>query len=114
MNTPGSGTLHANAASLVLTPAELAIVRELLLRHVPHREVWAFGSRVKGTTKPFADLDLAILGDTALPPGTLASLAEDFTESDLPFKVDLLDWATTDAAFRERIKARYVPVLPRP
>ncbi len=114
MNAPGSDTLPDNAASLVLTPAELAIVRELLLRHVPHREVWAFGSRVKGTTKPFADLDLAILGDTALPPGTLASLAEDFTESDLPFKVDLLDWATTDAAFRERIKARYVPVLTHP
>ena len=114
MNAPGSGTSPTSADDLVITPAELAIVRTILLRHVPHREVWAFGSRVKGTTKPFADLDLAIISDTALPPGTLASLADDFTESDLPFKVDLLDWTSTEPAFRERIKARYVPILPRP
>jgi predicted nucleotidyltransferase len=47
---------------LNLTPAEWEIVRELLSRHVPDHEVWAFDSRVNGRAKPFSDLDLAILG----------------------------------------------------
>jgi type I restriction enzyme S subunit len=34
-----------------------------------------------------------------------ASLRDDFTESDLPFKVDVVDWATTSDSFR-RIIAR--------
>ena len=33
---------------------------------MPNRKVWAFGSRATGTTKPFSDLDLAILGDQPL------------------------------------------------
>jgi hypothetical protein len=32
--------------ALAATPTELAIVTTILGRHVPEREVWAFGSRV--------------------------------------------------------------------
>ena len=35
---------------------------------------------------------------------TSAALAEDFAESDLPFKVDIVDWAVTSAAFRKIIE----------
>jgi predicted nucleotidyltransferase len=51
--------------ALTVTPAEWEIVRSLLSRHVPDREVWAFGSRAKATAKPFSDLDLVILGEPA-------------------------------------------------
>jgi type I restriction enzyme S subunit len=95
---------------LDLRPGEWEIVRDLLRRHVPNREVWAFGSRVKGTAKPYSDLDLAILGDQPLPLSTMADLAEDFIESDLPFKVDLVDWATTGARFRKVIEGERVVV----
>jgi predicted nucleotidyltransferase len=88
-----------------VTPAELEIVSEILQLHIPQHEVWAFGSRVKGIVKPFSDLDLAILGEEPLTMGVLAALTEEFSESDLPYKVDIVDWATTDKAFRERIRA---------
>jgi type I restriction enzyme S subunit len=52
----------------------------------------------------------AILGDLPLPLTTMADLAEDFTESDLPFKVDLVDWATTGARFRKVIESERVVV----
>jgi type I restriction enzyme S subunit len=74
-----------------LRPGEWEIIREILRRHVPDREVWAFGSRANQTAKKFSDLDLAILGDQPLTLSTLAELADDFSESDLPFKVDILD-----------------------
>jgi type I restriction enzyme S subunit len=64
----------------------------------------------KGTDKPFSDLDLALLCDQPLPLSTRSDLAEDFTESDLPFKVDLVDWATTGARFRKVIESERVVV----
>jgi len=95
---------------LELRPGELEIVREILRRHLPGREVWAFGSRVKGKARTFSDLDLAVLGDQPLALSTRADLAEDFSESDLPYKVDIVDWATTSERFREIIRAEYVVI----
>jgi len=93
-----------------LRPGEWEIVRDLLQRHVPEREVWAFGSRVKQTAKPFSDLDLVILGNQPLTLSTLADVADDFSESDLPFKVDIVDWATTSQRFRDVIGAEHIVV----
>jgi predicted nucleotidyltransferase len=93
---------------LELLPGELEIVRAILSRHLPERTVWAFGSRVKGTARPFSDLDLAVLGDEPLTLATRADLAEEFSESDLPFKVDIVDWVTTSERFRQIIRADYV------
>ncbi|MEO5331706.1 MAG: restriction endonuclease subunit S [Magnetococcus sp. YQC-5] len=83
-----------------IRPDQWEIVRDILHKHVPDREVWAFGSRAHWTAKQYSDLDLAVLGNEALDLGTLAGLEEDFSESDLPFKVDVVDWATTSEAFR--------------
>jgi len=70
--------------------------------------VWAFGSRVTGTAKPFSDLDLVIRTEQPLPLEKLAALNDAFDESDLTIRVDLLDWAATSATFREIILRRYV------
>ena len=83
---------------------QLATVRGILASYVPDREVRAFGSRVTGSAKPFSDLDLAIMGDTALDFRTVAALKDAFAESDLPFRVDVLDWAATDEQFRAIIR----------
>ena len=93
-----------------IKPGELEIVRAILARRVPDREVRAFGSRVAGPAKKFSDLDLAIMGETPLAPSVLADLEEDFRESDLPFKVDLVDWASTQEHFRRIIERDFVVV----
>ena len=92
---------------LQVSPAELAILRAILKSLVPDREVWAFGSRVKGNPKKFSDLDLAVLGQEAIPLQISAELREAFTESDLPYKVDIVDWATTSEVFRRIIEANH-------
>jgi type I restriction enzyme S subunit len=96
--------------NLDIRPAEWQIVRALLERHLPGSEVWAFGSRATGRAKPYSDLDLAILGSQPLPLSTLAELTDDFSESDLRFKVDIVDWATTSPRFRKIIEAERVVV----
>jgi type I restriction enzyme S subunit len=80
------------------------IVRDILRKRVPGHEVWAFGSRARGTTKRYADLDLAVISDEPLPLDVLTRLEEDFSESDLPWRVDVVDWATTSEAFRRIIE----------
>jgi len=86
------------------------IVRSILQKHVPQYEVWAFGSRAKYAAKPYSDLDLAVITDQPLPLKTSANLLDDFSESDLPWKVDVVDWATTRASFRKIIERDKVVV----
>ncbi|MBS3998430.1 MAG: nucleotidyltransferase domain-containing protein [Hydrogenophaga sp.] len=94
-----------------MRPEQWAIVRAILQKHVPDREVWAFGSRARHTAKPYSDLDLAIVGTAPLGLALQAALADDFSESDLPWKVDVVDWVTTSESFR-RIIERDRVVLP--
>lgn len=93
--------------SLDVSPADLLIIKEILRRHVPDRRVWAFGSRVSGKARRYSDLDLCIIGESRLDRATLAALAEAFSESDLAYKVDLLDWAALDSSFRQIIAASH-------
>ncbi len=95
--------MSTTAPLLDLRPDDLDIVCNVLRQHVPDREVLAFGSRATWTAKNYSDLDLAILGDEPLPLGVSSALAEAFSESYLPFKVDLVDWARIDKSFRKII-----------
>ncbi len=83
---------------------ELEIVKRLLSEHAPDCEVRVFGSRVNGSTKPYSDLDLVIVGEDRIDNQQLSDLREAFAESDLPFRVDLLDWAQISAEFRTVIE----------
>jgi type I restriction enzyme S subunit len=102
-----------DAPPVDMRPDQWDIVCAILRKHVPDREVWAFGSRARRTAKRYSDLDLAIISDTPLPLRTEAAMAEDFSDSDLPWRVDIVDWATTSPAFRAIIEADRV-VLQRP
>lgn len=93
-----------------VAPVDLETVRDILSRFVPDREVRAFGSRVSGTAKPFSDLDLAVMGNGAMPSAVLADMKEAFSESNLPFKVDVVDWATTKETFRRIMEKEFVVV----
>ena len=93
---------------LQVTPQQWQIIQRILQQYLSGYAVWAFGSRVGGPCKPYSDLDIAIVSAQPLPLQLLAEVAEAFSESDLPWKVDLIDWATTSDVFRQRILARKV------
>lgn len=90
-------------AALQVTEQEWLIITTIIRQLLADYEIRAFGSRTKGTAKPFSDLDLAVISQTALPLSRQAEIAEAFAESDLPWKVDIVDWATTSDAFRKII-----------
>ena len=90
-----------------VSPVQLEIILKILQKRVPGCEVRAFGSRVRGTAKTYSDLDLAIIGNAALPAGILSDLIEDFQESDLSFRVDVIDWHATSKEFCRVIEKKY-------
>ncbi|MDD3927186.1 MAG: restriction endonuclease subunit S, partial [bacterium] len=90
-----------------LTPHQLETVIRILSKHVPGCEVRAFGSRVTWTAKDYSDLDLTVVCESALEPDTLRHLREAFEESDLTFRVDVLDWHDVSSAFQKVIEKNY-------
>ncbi|MYI46217.1 MAG: hypothetical protein F4123_07580, partial [Gemmatimonadetes bacterium] len=96
--------------NLDLRPDHWAIVRDALRRHVPDREVLAFGSRATWTAKDYSDLDLAVMGNEPLSLRASSALDETLVESDLPFRVDIVDWARIDENFRAIIRFDAVTV----
>ena len=93
---------------LAITEAERQIVLDILHKNVPEYEVWAFGSRVKGTAKRYSDLDLAIITEKPLSLETHA-----FSESDLDWKVDIVDWAACSENFKKIIQTQFEIVQSR-
>ena len=89
------------------------IVNNILQKYVPQYAVWAFGSRAKWTAKPHSDLDLVIMTDQPLSLELSAALADAFAESDLPWRVDVVDWAATSVSFRQIIEREKVVMRPQ-
>lgn len=78
-------------------------VLRILGEQAPHLEVWAFGSRARHTEKPYSDLDLALITHEPLSLADMANIQSAFEASDLPIRVDIVDWASTSEAFRKII-----------
>ena len=89
---------------LDVTPKQWRIIHAILLAHVPQFPVWAFGSRTTGKAKVYSDLDLAVITSEPLGIDATAAMSDAFSESDLPWKVDVVDWATTSERFRQIIE----------
>ncbi len=91
-----------------LRPDHLSLVRDILRAGAPGCEVWVFGSRAQGKAKPMSDLDLAIVCPQKTDPMLIENLRDAFDDSPLPIKVDLVDWARTDEAFRRIIEEQKI------
>lgn len=95
---------------LLISEQEYQIVQTVLRQCIPQRTVWAFGSRAGGQPKPYSDLDLAVLGEAALSLSERADLADAFSESDLPYKVDIVDWHLISDDFRRIVQANHIEI----
>ena len=90
-----------------LNPKHLKTIQAILAEYIPTYEVRVFGSRVKWTAKDYSDLDLAVVGNDPLSLRQRGQLADAFEESNLPIRVDILDWQSISERFRQVILERY-------
>ena len=90
-----------------LNPRHLETIQHILSKYIPGCEVRAFGSRVKWTAKDYSDLDLAVVGSKRFTLREMHRLTEAFEESDIPIRVDIVDWYAISEGFKRVIGDRY-------
>lgn len=67
--------------------------------------LWVFGSRARGEHKPFSDIDIlfSLSNPKALTEGELFLIKEDLIDSNLPFKVDLVNEKELAPSYRDSV-----------
>jgi predicted nucleotidyltransferase len=83
---------------IALSQTELDIIKDILR---DTRNVVFFGSRVKGTSGPFSDLDICL--KDPISPVMFQLLQEKFENSDLSFAVDLVEYNKVNPSFQKII-----------
>ena len=92
---------------VAISPEHMRYLLDEIERYIPNATVWAFGSRIDGTHRPASDLDLAVHCDKETARNDLPRLNEALIESDLPFKVQFLDYDRMPEHMRNNIKSKY-------
>jgi predicted nucleotidyltransferase len=90
---------------LALENKYLAMVQKILANTIQDKKVWAYGSRVKGTSHEGSDLDLVVRDEISAE--TLHSLQNAFSESNLPILVSVLSWADLPETFKKEINKKH-------
>ena len=67
-------------------------LKAYLVNTLPHAKIYLFGSRAKNNESLYSDVDIAIQSDK-LSTKDFAELKFAIEESNLPYKVDLIDLA---------------------
>ena len=82
----------------------------ILKNHLTDVEVWAYGSRVNGKSHPASDLDLVLRAPdlNEIPSSKLSELKTAFADSNIPFLVEVRDWALLPDSFHNEIKSNYI------
>ena len=89
---------------LDIRPKDLKIVQKILAVSFPKEaRVWVFGSRAKGKARRASDLDLAIDLGRPLTQYESSQLFHAFEDSDLPYKVDVVDLCTVNQSLKKII-----------
>lgn len=100
-------------AQLNVQPRHREQIERLLRQHLPGIEVWAYGSRTNGRSHEGSDLDLVMRapGLVPIPNAALAGLREAFRESNIPFLIEVRDWARLPESFHDEIARSHVVML---
>jgi len=85
------------------------LVLNIIRTNLPQgTKAWVFGSRATGRARRYSDLDLALDAGRQMTLDEIARLTEAFSDSDLPHRVDLVDWHDIDDRWRQTIMAERV------
>lgn len=82
---------------------ELNIITNILNTYIKKGKVYAFGSRYKNNNRKFSDFDIAVDIGEKLSFELLNILQDAFEESDLPYRVDIIDYNNISDKFKSII-----------
>lgn len=88
-----------------LEKRHLNYILDTLKQDLPNGKFYIFGSRAKGTNKEYSDIDIALkCGDEKISADVFGKLLITFTDSTLPYEVDIVDLNAIDEKFKTLIK----------
>ena len=76
-----------------LSTQQLNLLNQIFSHYLEIYQVRIYGSRAKGNYQPHSDIDLAIYGKN-LDRFIVARLLMELEDSDIPYQIDLQDYAT--------------------
>lgn len=89
----------------------LETVKRILDLHFNGLEVLAYGSRVSGVNlTPDADLDIVVVSEKPISLENMISVEKAFAETELPFRVDIVDWAKLPESLQKAIKKEHAVI----
>ena len=88
-----------------ISPEHKSRLLKVLAEHMPDAQVLVYGSRVNGRSHEGSDIDIALRTKDLEPIDTerLERLAQAIESVNLPFVVDVRDWANLPASFQAEI-----------
>lgn len=95
-----------------LKPKHANKLRKIFEEYCPNAEIWAYGSRVDGDSHDGSDLDLTVI-DFYDPQKNIGELKQIFTDSDIPFLIDICEFRQLPPSFQSKIKQKYTVLYNR-
>ena len=92
-------------SGLDIEEKDLFYIKSILNKFLPNVKCWAYGSRVTGKSKQYL-----VLFIDKNQENKIIELKEIFDESNLPFRVDILNWNSIPDSFKDSIKECYAEV----
>ena len=80
---------------IAIEKEQLTIIKEILRKYFPQEEIRIFG------------IDIAIVGKKKIDLQTYSKVKEEIEESNVKYRVDLIDWASISKEFQKIIEEGY-------
>ncbi len=80
-------------------------IKDIILNNIEGDEkyrLFVFGSRADNSARKYSDYDIGIEGKVAISFSVLAKIKTALDDSDLPYKVDVVDFFTVSDDFRKQ------------
>jgi predicted nucleotidyltransferase len=86
-----------------LNERDMQTITDILSRYIHVKKALLFGSRAKGMFHSGSDIDIAIV-DENIDYQTIRKIKSDFSDSSLPYNVDLVNFSSlTNSSLKEHI-----------
>ncbi len=93
-----------------LSPNHLNIITSIIGEVIPDGEIFLFGSFARGCKLSDSDLDIAVRASDKIPFEKMVTLNHLFSESNLPYVVDIVDLRSLSEGFRSSIEKDLVKI----
>ena len=79
------------------------LLKQTVRKYLPDEsyKAFIFGSHATGNNRKFSDIDLGIIGPKPLSPIEHVSIKNELEESNLPYRVDLIDFTKVSDKFKQ-------------